>query len=223
MGGTFRHSARATGGAGGAAAGVSFLLHHIPASPSLAHPGVDPGDLGDVGQPVGVFEVEDVVEGPVQVVGDVRDFLVQPVGRVRHDSPRRPPATSTTKLWPHSGQATPALVWPSLLTRRYMSCRNARSDANRFSMIPECTSVMSPIRVTTRASSTTVRNAEFSRTLSSRSGISSSRAVARRITPEWCTLPSSLTYPRGSSNANSVRSFGRSARGSPAAAGDSST
>ena len=35
----------------------------------------------------------------MEVVGDVRDLLVEPVGRVRHDSPRRPPARSTANRW----------------------------------------------------------------------------------------------------------------------------
>ena len=65
-----------------------------------------------------VLEVEDVVEGPVEVVGDVRDLLVDPVGRVRHDSPRRPPARSMVNRCEHSGQVTAARVWPSALIRR---------------------------------------------------------------------------------------------------------
>ena len=39
-------------------------------SPPLADAGIDVPDLGDVPLPVGVFEVEDVVEIPVEVVRD---------------------------------------------------------------------------------------------------------------------------------------------------------
>ena len=45
-------------------------------------------DLVDEALPVGVLEVEDLVQRPVEVVGHVRDLLEEPVGRVRHDPPR---------------------------------------------------------------------------------------------------------------------------------------
>ena len=49
---------------------------------------------------------------------DVRNLGVQALGCVRHDSPRRPPATSTANVWSQDGQVTAARVWPSVLTRR---------------------------------------------------------------------------------------------------------
>ena len=52
-----------------------------------------------------------------------------------------------------------------------------------FSTTPSCTSCSVPSRVITRPSSTTDRYAGFSWTRRSRSGSSSSRAVARRIAP----------------------------------------
>jgi hypothetical protein len=39
-------------------------------------PGVDASDVVDVGQPVGVLQIEQGVQRPVQVVGEVRDLLV---------------------------------------------------------------------------------------------------------------------------------------------------
>src|SRR5262245_14066341 len=66
-------------------------------------------------------------------------------------------------------------------------------------------SVMSPIRVTVRASSSTLRYAWFWRTSTSRRGSISSRAVARRIVPSRCTSPFLSTRPLGSVNAISVR------------------
>lgn len=80
--------------------------------------GVEGTDLADESLTLRMLEVEDVLPGPVQVVGDVRDLLVQPIGRVRQDSPRRPPETSTAKWCSHDGQVTVALVWPSVFTRR---------------------------------------------------------------------------------------------------------
>ncbi|CAM5686106.1 hypothetical protein SGLAM104S_03745 [Streptomyces glaucescens] len=87
------------------------------------------------------------------------------------------------------------------------------------STIPACTSVMEPIRVITWLSSTTLRYAGFSLTRRSIWGRSSSRAVARRIAPWRCTVPASSTYPRGSSNSNSVRSPWSCSSGGGAAAG----
>lgn len=55
-----------------------------------------------------MLEVEQIVEAPVEVVGDVRDFLEQPVGPVRRYSPRRLPARSTVKSWLHCGHVTAA-------------------------------------------------------------------------------------------------------------------
>src|SRR5438067_220672 len=67
---------------------------------------------------------------------------------------------------------------------------------------------MSPSRVITRASSSTVRYASFWRTLASRSGSISSRAVARRMVPSLWTAPCASTKPRGSVKANSVFTSG---------------
>ncbi|GAA3638679.1 hypothetical protein GCM10022236_46350 [Microlunatus ginsengisoli] len=80
--------------------------------------GVEGTDLADEPLSLGVLEVEDLLTGPVQVVGDVRDLFVQTIGRVRQDSPRRPPETSTAKWWSQEGQVTVARVWPSVFTRR---------------------------------------------------------------------------------------------------------
>src|SRR5690242_21678540 len=67
---------------------------------------------------IGVFEIEQIVQRPVQMKGQVRDLLVQAVGPVRHDSPRRLPAKSTANSLLQFGQATLAWVWPSRLMRR---------------------------------------------------------------------------------------------------------
>src|SRR5688572_19288997 len=62
-----------------------------------------------------------------------------------------------------------------------------------------------PSRTMTLASTITARYASFCCTRGSRSGRISSAAVARRIRPRRCSLPSSSTYPFGSSNSTSVR------------------
>src|SRR5262249_15355432 len=78
---------------------------------------VDVRDLPHEPLPDRVLHVEDLLEVPVEVVGDVRDLAIQRVRCVRHDSPRRPPARSTViSVW-QLGQVTNAFVWPSVLIR----------------------------------------------------------------------------------------------------------
>src|SRR4051794_34558022 len=154
---------------------------------------VDSADLLDEPPANRMLEVEDLFERPVEVVGDVRDLLEELVGRVRHDSPGASPDRSTVNWCWQAGHETSACVCPSWFTRRYRSCRNARSDANRPSITPFVTWGSVPSRVITRPSSTTVRYASFSRTRGSRSGRISSRAVASRMTPSRWTVPLSST------------------------------
>lgn len=72
----------------------------------------------DIGQPVGVLEVEQSVQRPVQVVSEVRDLLVETIGRVRDYSPRRLPDRSTVNSCLQAGHVTAACVLPSVLIRR---------------------------------------------------------------------------------------------------------
>ncbi len=119
-----RRGAVTGGRSGSPAAAVSAVSprhHRLQGrirSHSLLAPGIDPDDLVDEPQPFRVLQIEQIVEGPMQVVGQVPDLPVQPVGRVGQDSPRRPPASSTRNSCRHSGQAAETLVWPSLLTVR---------------------------------------------------------------------------------------------------------
>ena len=99
--------------------------HHAMRRSSLSGPssalldsGVQRADLRDEPLALEVIEIEDLLTRPVQVVRDVRDLLVQPVGRVRLYSPRRPPDTSTANRCEQDGQVTAARVCPSVLTRR---------------------------------------------------------------------------------------------------------
>jgi len=88
-------------------------------SPPFLHPRVDAPDLRDEPLPVRVLEVEDLGQGPVEVVRDVRDLLEHPLGPVRRYSPGADrPEMSTPNSCPQLGQATAARVWPSALTRR---------------------------------------------------------------------------------------------------------
>ncbi len=79
---------------------------------------VDVRDLADEPQPVGVLEIQDLVERPVKVISNVPNLLEQPLGWVRHDPPRRSPAISTVNSLEHAGQVTTACVDPSWLMRR---------------------------------------------------------------------------------------------------------
>jgi hypothetical protein len=62
----------------------------------------------EVHQPVGVFQVEQGVQRPVQVVSEVRDLFLQAVGRVRDYSPRRLPDRSMANSWLQAGHVTAA-------------------------------------------------------------------------------------------------------------------
>ncbi len=127
---TIRRSARqrsaGTGGTRDAAAGRRSGVPLLVTSRGC----VEPADVCDELLAERVLEVEDVGQRPVEVIGDVRGLLEQAVGRVRQDPPWPLPATSTVNSCSQSGQVTSAWVWPSWLTRRYRSCRKARSTAN---------------------------------------------------------------------------------------------
>ena len=86
-------------------------------SPTSLGSGVHPSDVVDVPEPVGVLQVEQGVQRPVQVVGQVRDLLLQAVSRVRGYSPRRLPDKSMVNSWWQAGHVTAACAWPSALTR----------------------------------------------------------------------------------------------------------
>ena len=115
----------------------------------------------------GVLHVEDVVERPVEVVGHVRHLLVDAVGGVRHDSPRRPPERSTAKRCWHCGQVTAARVWPfgvdpvvEVLQEGHVRGEHVLDDRRRHGrQLAEGDD--------TRASSTTVVKAGFSMTRAS--------------------------------------------------------
>ena len=68
--------------------------------------------------PVGVLQVQERVEGPVQDGCQVRDLVQQVSGRVRQDSPGGPPARSTANSSWQEGHVTDAVVCPSVLIRR---------------------------------------------------------------------------------------------------------
>ncbi len=74
---------------------------------------VDAPDLAGEPLPFVVLQIQQIVHRPVEMEGDVRDLLIDPVGRVRRYSPRRPPATSMANSCSQLGQVTAALVWPS--------------------------------------------------------------------------------------------------------------
>src|SRR5690606_6087933 len=129
-----------------------------------AEQAVDLADLFDDLLAHRMLEVQDGVERPVEVVGDVRDLFEESVGRVRHDSPVTSPAMSTVNSVEQCGQVTAACEWPSWLIRRYRSWRNARSEANRFSTTNVSTSANVPSAVIVRVRRMMPRYDGFSRT-----------------------------------------------------------
>ena len=116
-------------------------FHQIAGAVDLS---VDVTDRVDEGPPQRMLHRQDRFERPVEVVGDVRDLFHQLLGRVRHDPPGASPLMSTANPCAHVGHVTSTRVPPSWLIRRYRSCRNARSEANRFSMTRLSTSGSDP-------------------------------------------------------------------------------
>ena len=68
--------------------------------------------------PVGMLQLEDLLERPVEVVRHVRDLLEETVGRVRHDPPGRSPPRSIVTSARQDGQVTEISALPSWLMRR---------------------------------------------------------------------------------------------------------
>ena len=68
--------------------------------------------------PHAVREVKEVIQGPVQVVGQKPDLLPEAIGSDRCYSPSAPPPTSTMTSWLQCGHVTSATVVPSVLMRR---------------------------------------------------------------------------------------------------------
>src|SRR4030095_942496 len=92
----------------------SWSPHSVPFSRLF----LDLLEGGEEAPSVGVLEVEDFRQRPMEAGGDVRDLVEQVAGRVRQDPPGASPATSTVKAWLHDGQVTAAWVCPSWLIRR---------------------------------------------------------------------------------------------------------
>jgi hypothetical protein len=63
-------------------------------------------------------EIQEIIEGPVEVVGQETDLLPETIGPDRHYSPGTPPPTSTKIASWQLGQVTSATVVPSVLIRR---------------------------------------------------------------------------------------------------------
>src|SRR5829696_6167383 len=74
---------------------------------------VDLADLVDDPGAQRMLHVEDLLERPVEVVGNVRDLFEQTVGRVRHDPPDGSPAMSTVNSVEQCGHVTAAWLCPS--------------------------------------------------------------------------------------------------------------
>lgn len=56
---------------------------------------IDFGDLFDPDLPLFVLHFQDLVEGPMEVVANVRYLLIEPVQGVAYDSPRSPPVSTS--------------------------------------------------------------------------------------------------------------------------------
>ena len=64
----------------------------------VVRPFVDGSDFTNESLPGWMIEVHQTVVVPMEVIGDVRDLLIETVSRVRQNPPEAPPATSTMKV-----------------------------------------------------------------------------------------------------------------------------
>lgn len=81
----------------------------------LVKAAVDPRDFLGPSPAIGVLQGEDVVERPVQVIGDVGYLLMEPFEGVAYDSPDG--KKSTSKLVEHEGHVTFIFDAPGSLIR----------------------------------------------------------------------------------------------------------
>jgi len=82
-----------------------------------AQPGVDLGNLLDPAPAVAMLQIHDLVERPMEMIGDVGYLLVEAFQGVAYNSPTA--ATVSTSNWcPHSGHATVTSALPLSLIRR---------------------------------------------------------------------------------------------------------
>jgi hypothetical protein len=91
-------------------------LAGVGANGGLAKPPVDPGDLIHPLLTVAVFQIEDVLQRPVEVIGQVGYLLVQAVKGVAYDPPIS--ARSTSCLVWQAGQVTVMMLLPCSLICR---------------------------------------------------------------------------------------------------------
>ena len=83
-----------------------------------------PIDVGDLRYPLlafGVFELQQLIQRPVEVIGQVGYLLVQAIEGVAYNPPSSARSTSCF-VW-HAGQVTVMVVLPSSLMRRYSACK----------------------------------------------------------------------------------------------------
>jgi len=83
-----------------------------------------PIDVGDLRYPLlafGVFELQQLIQRPVEVIGQVGYLLVQAIEGVAYNPPNSARSTSCF-VW-HAGQVTVKVVLPSSLMRRYSACK----------------------------------------------------------------------------------------------------
>lgn len=82
----------------------------------LIEPTIDLGDLLHPLLSLGMFESQDPIEWPVEMIGNIRYLLVETIEEVASHPPKL--ARSISNSCPHSGQFTPMVLTPSSLMVR---------------------------------------------------------------------------------------------------------
>ena len=98
-----------------------YLTNRLSTS-RFIEPAIDISNFFDPPLPFGVFEIENLSQGPVKVISDIGYLLVQAFEGVAYDCPPRF-AKSSSKVVLHSGQVRDRVVRPSSLMRRYSAWR----------------------------------------------------------------------------------------------------
>jgi len=84
---------------------------------AFAQPSIDLGNLLDPTPAVAMLQIHDLVERPMEMVGNVGYLLVEALQGVAYNSPIAA-AVSTSNWCPHSGHATVTSALPLSLIRR---------------------------------------------------------------------------------------------------------
>ena len=84
----------------------------------FTHLAIDRADLLHPTPTIGVLQLQDFLQGPVEVVGNEGYLLLELFQGVAYDSPDAATSTSTSNSVAHDGHVAGMRLWPFSLMRR---------------------------------------------------------------------------------------------------------